>query len=97
MSRRGRRGGVDGLRGGLLRAAAGERLGIGLGLVAAVPHRVVGGVRRLCAAVGRPGRAARAHELDVVGDDAKAAAVGAAGRLPRLVAELPLDRDLRPF
>ncbi len=97
LSRRGRRGGVDGLRGGLLRAAAGERLGIGLGLVAAVPRGVVGGVRRLRASAGGPGRAARAHELDVVGGDAKAAATGAVGRLPRLVAELPLDRDLRPF
>ncbi len=95
LSRRGRRGGVDGLRGGLLRAAAGERLGIGLGLVAAVPHGVVGGVRRLRASAGRPERAARAHELDVGDDDdAKAAATGAVGRLPRLVAELPLDRDL---
>lgn len=75
MSRRWRRGGVDGLRGGLLRAAAGERLGVGLGLAAVVPHGVVGGVCRLCAAVGGPERVARAHEFDVVGDDAKAAAV----------------------
>ena len=80
-----------------MRAAAGERLGVGLGLVAVVPHGVVGGVCRLRSAVGGPGRTARAHELDVVGDDAKAAAVGSVGRLPRLVAELPLDRDLRPF
>lgn len=65
--------------------------------MAAVPHGVVGGVRRLRASAGGPERAARAHELDAVGDDAKAAAVGSVGRLPRLVAELPLDRDLRPF